>query len=257
VALESLDQILVDIQQFCGEETEIVLFSDHGMNLEENRRVSLVTHLRRCNFVIRSQLGVGGRRDVSVPTFGLCSYAAIYCADSSLVPEVAAAVTELAGVDFAVYRENTEVIVEGAGGLARIEQRRQGGQIFYRYHVLREDPLALSGILGDLHQDGLVDEDGFAEDSVWLKRTQTHSYPDVLANLYNSLARGRVKNTADILVSLRDGFYYGWSAFSRVVRLLATHGNALKSSSYAFMMSSHRDLPASIRADEASQLLRE
>ena len=34
-----------DIRAFCGNETEIVMFSDHGMNLEENQRVDLVTHL--------------------------------------------------------------------------------------------------------------------------------------------------------------------------------------------------------------------
>src|SRR5436190_7152778 len=42
VALEALDQILNEIRQFHGDETEIVLFSDHGMNLEENRRINLV-----------------------------------------------------------------------------------------------------------------------------------------------------------------------------------------------------------------------
>lgn len=47
VALQSLDKILRDIQSFCGDETEIVLFSDHGMNLQENRRVHMQTHLRR------------------------------------------------------------------------------------------------------------------------------------------------------------------------------------------------------------------
>src|SRR5215213_3280655 len=45
IALRSLDRLLRDIQAECGSETEIVLFSDHGMNLEENRRVHLLTHL--------------------------------------------------------------------------------------------------------------------------------------------------------------------------------------------------------------------
>src|SRR4051812_28726648 len=51
-ALESLDRILKEILEWCGEETEIVLFSDHGMNLEENRRMHLQTHLRREGFKI-------------------------------------------------------------------------------------------------------------------------------------------------------------------------------------------------------------
>src|SRR5918996_3868821 len=64
VALESLDKILREIRSYCGDETEIVMFSDHGMNLEENRRVDLMTTLRRKGF------------RVVIPAFGLCSYAA-------------------------------------------------------------------------------------------------------------------------------------------------------------------------------------
>src|SRR3712207_3034052 len=41
VALQSLDRLLGEIQRAAGSETEVVLFSDHGMNLLENRRVNL------------------------------------------------------------------------------------------------------------------------------------------------------------------------------------------------------------------------
>jgi hypothetical protein len=34
----------------------LFLFSDHGMNLEENRRVDLRTHLSRHNFTVANQL---------------------------------------------------------------------------------------------------------------------------------------------------------------------------------------------------------
>jgi len=36
---------------------------------------------------------------------------------------------------------------------------------------------------------------------------------------------------------------------------LATHGNALASSSNAFLMSTHRELPECVRADDAKPLL--
>ena len=255
VALESLDTILNDIRKVCGEETEIVLFSDHGMNLEENRRVSLVTHLRRRNFTVRSEFNATERREVSVPTFGLCSYAAIYCSDRSLAPEVAATVTDLTGVDFAAYHDGGVVFVEGQRGAARIERRRKEDRDYYRYEIIRDDPLELTGTVNSLRAEGLLDQDSFAEDSVWFERTEAHSYPDALANIYKSFDHKRVKNTADVLVSLRDGFYYGWSAFARVVRLLATHGNALRSSSNAFMMSTHRELPSCVRADDAGRFL--
>src|SRR5215203_169332 len=90
VALESLDKILSEIRKLCGDETEIVLFSDHGMNLEENRRVDLSTHLRKNNFKVAGELK-SSRRSVSIPAFGLCSYAAAYCGDEELIPETASA----------------------------------------------------------------------------------------------------------------------------------------------------------------------
>ncbi|HWF89255.1 MAG TPA: hypothetical protein VN659_10480, partial [Pyrinomonadaceae bacterium] len=76
------------------------------------------------------------------------------------------------------------------------------------------------------------------------------------ANIYKSLFTPRVKHTADILLSLNDGYYYGWTAFGRFVRLRATHGNALQASSNAFLMSTHREFPAFVRADDARPLLR-
>src|SRR5215217_436062 len=100
VALESLDKILREIQSYCGNETEIVMFSDHGMNLEENRRVPLALALERRGF------------QVVIPAFGPCSYAAVYCRNTDIIPEVARASVELTGVDFAIYKDGSDVIVE-------------------------------------------------------------------------------------------------------------------------------------------------
>ena len=228
VALESLDKILREIQAFCGNETEIVMFSDHGMNLEENRRVDLASTLQRRGF------------QVVIPAFGLCSYAAIYCYDEQRIPEIATASVEVTGIDFAVYKEGAEVVVENVRGRARIEH--DAAVDSYRYSIVSGDPLELGN--------------GFATDAEWFERTAGHRYPNAVANLYKSLFTPRVKHTADILLSLQDGYYYGWSPFGRFVRLAATHGNALQSSSNAFLMSTHQQLPAYIRADNARVYLR-
>ncbi len=229
VALESLDKILKEIQSYCGADTEIVMFSDHGMNLEENRRVDLASTLQRRGF------------RVVIPAFGLCSYAAMYC-DEAVIPEVARASVEIAGVDFAVYRSASEVVIESARGQAQIEFSE--GR--YRYVELTGDPLELGSVKEELETD-----------TAWFERTANHKYPDALANIYKSLFTPRVKHTADVLVSLKDGYYYGWSPFGRFVRLAATHGNALQSSSNAFLMSTHRHFPPFVRADDAKTLLRE
>src|SRR2546423_3223523 len=231
IALESLDKILREIREYCGEETEIVMFSDHGMNLEENRRVNLRTALQRQGF------------EVVIPAFGLCSYVAIYCRASELIPQIARATLEATGVDLAVYKDSSEVVVESERGQARIEY--QPSTESYRYAIVSGDPLEL----GSFNHD-------FGTDAVWFERTAGHRYPDALANIYKSLFTPRVKHTADILVSLKDGYYFGWSPFGRFVRLAATHGNALQASSNAFLMSTHREMPKFVRADDAKALLR-
>ena len=231
VALASLDKIVKEIRSYCGDETEIVMFSDHGMNLEDNRRVPLATTLKQRGF------------QVAIPAFGLCSYAALYCQDENQIPEVARASVELTGVDFAVYKDRTDVIVESARGQARIEY--EAATDSYRYVMGTGDPLRLGAFPND-----------FATDATWFERTAGHHYPNALPNVYKSLFTDRVKHTADVLISMDDGYYYGWSPFGRFVRLRATHGNALQASSNAFLMSTHRTFPAFVRADDARTLLR-
>jgi Type I phosphodiesterase / nucleotide pyrophosphatase len=242
VALESLDKILTEIGDYCGNETEIVMFSDHGMNLEENRRVPLTTELQRRGYHLGPRFEKGNKkRALSIPAFGLCSYVAVYCGDEEYVPETARAIVEIEGVDLVVYRDGLDVVVEGSRGSARIQR---GGDS-YRYLKTNGDPLGLGS-----HDHGFLDA------STWFEKTNAHRYPDVVVNLYKSLFTARVKHTADILISLQDGYYYGWSPFGRFVRLAATHGNALQSSSNAFLMSTHRTIPECVRADDANRVLR-
>lgn len=267
VALESLDGLLHEIQKAAGVETEIVLFSDHGMNLEENRRLHLQTYLRQSGYeIVNHMRRPRGRRRVSAPAFGLCGYAALYCGDETGRAELAGALTQLEGVDFSVHRDESDegekgdggaAIVTGARGRARIRREQRDGATLYSYEQESGDPLLLAGAVRALEEEGRLNKDGFATDAAWLAHTWKHEYPDALANLYESVYAPRVRHTADVLVSLRDGFYYGANAFSYMVRLLATHGNALRSSSTAFLMSTHRTLPECIRSTEARPFLRE
>src|ERR1044072_4398325 len=142
IALESLDQILREIQHYCGNETEIVMFSDHGMNLEENRRADLSSTLQRRGY------------RVVIPAFGLCSYAAVYCHDADQIPEIAVASAEVTGIDFAVYKDVADVVVESERGRARIEY--EAGTESYRYVMTSGDPLELGSF-----------DNGFATEDVW------------------------------------------------------------------------------------------
>lgn len=261
VALESLDRILREIQAICGDDTEIVLFSDHGMNLQENRRIHLQSHLRRAGFEVSQRLQ-GRRRGearVSAPAFGLCGYAALYCAEETESETVAAALATLEGVDFSIRRDvaGTGIVLTGARGEARLHRRESLAGKRYAYEPRAgDDPLRLAAVRRALADAGQFDEHGFAPDAAWLAQTAAHIYPDALANLFDALYAPRVRHTADILVSLDDGYYYGATVFSRLTRLAATHGNALRPSSSAFLMSTHRTFPAYVRASEARPFLR-
>lgn len=256
VALASLDELLREIRKWCGAETEIVMFSDHGMNLQKNHRVHLQTHLRNCGFQLTRSLRDADSRSVVLPTFGLIGFAALYCCEGA-AETVADALLPLEGVDFALYRESGSAInVKGARGLARIHRRENESGTFYRYELVAGDPLELASVLETLRAEGHLNEDGYAVDSIWAEHSAAHIYPDALDNLYTSLMTTRVSHPADVLVSLLDGYYFGWRAFEHVVSLVATHGNALRASTSAFVMSTHRTLPAYVRGKDAQRVLR-
>ena len=258
VALESLDKLLREIRASCGAETEIMLFSDHGMTIQEIRRVHLQTHLRHRGYELTDHLnGTKGRRAVALPAFGLIGYAAHFC-DEETIPTLALDLAELEGVDFSIYRDGAKgMIVTGARGSARVQRREEEqARVSYRYEQMTGDPLQLAEIARGMSDDGLLDSDGYAPDDAWFARTGGHTCPDALSNLYNALYTERVHHTADLLISLKDGYYYGASLFARLVSLAATHGNALRASSTAFMMSTHRELPEFVRGTEAQPLLK-
>jgi hypothetical protein len=257
VALESLDRILREIHEWCGDETEIVLFSDHGMNLQENRRANVQTHLRQNGYAVKSRLrGPTDKRSVAIPAFGLCGYAALYCADESR-SNIADALASLEGLDFSLHLDGERALmVKGPLGTARIERQENGHGPLYRYQQLTGDPLKLAPFLNALRDGGKLDQQGYASDKDWYEQTAEHDYPDTLANLYNSLHTPRVGHNADVLISFKDGYYYGFSPFGRIVNLAATHGNALKSSTSAFLMSTHRTFTPAVRAGEAQPLLK-
>ena len=91
---------------------------------------------------------------------------------------------------------------------------------------------------------------GFATDAVWFERTAGHRYPNAVANIYKSLFTPRVKHTADILISLNDGYYYGWSPF-RTFRAPRCDSRQRASVQLKRFSDEHSpDFPAFVRADE-------
>lgn len=261
VALAELDKILTRIHTREAERTEIVVFSDHGMNLVRNRRVPLRTHLETRGFKFTNDLrgsdnGNNVARLVSVPAFGLCGYAAVYCQDEETTRDVAASLCELTGVDFTLHREAETTCVVSERGTARILRQTDGEAVSYAYERMSGDPLQLASVEDELRDAGQIDWRGFASAEAWYERTKEHIYPNALENLYGAMFDKRVIHPADALVSFKDGYYYGASLFTRLApNLHATHGNAMQPSTDAFLMSTRRELPSHVRASEASEIL--
>ncbi|HEV7473036.1 MAG TPA: hypothetical protein VGN90_03240 [Pyrinomonadaceae bacterium] len=256
VALLSLEKLLREIHEWCGTETEIVLFSDHGMSVMPQRRIPLKEQLQLRGFEFVKKLSGPSANEVVLPAFGLIGFAAFNCA-AGVEADLAEALASIEGIDFALYKENAMVVnVKGAKGLARIHRREQAGNLEYGYEKVSGDPLDLNQVSGEMAAENLISADGFAPARIWADRTATHIYPNALNNLYGAIQTTRVLHPADVLVSLCDGYYIGWRAFEYVVKLAATHGNAMRASSTAFLMSTHRAFGNYVTAHQAESIFK-
>ena len=252
-ALAQLDAALGELYEDHRGELEIMVYSDHGNTIMPFKRVPMRTHLAGHGFKPSDR--IAGRRSLIIPGFGLCSYAPIFTGEENR-REVAESLTRLEGVDFSVFRptgDDDATDLMGRAGHARIHYDRAGRA--FRYQQITGDPLDLAAIVEQLKAGGLIDRRGYGADGVWFEATKDHTYPDALRNIWSSV-RDHVESTADVLVSFKDGYCYGSKLFGRLVTLVATHGSALRSTSYAFLMSTHREMAAHMRADEARSLLR-
>jgi hypothetical protein len=253
--LRELDSALSQLYEDYRGELEVLLFSDHGNALVPFERVSVGGRLAEFGFDLSGRIKTP--RSVIIPGFGLCSYAPVYTA-----PEnrrlLAEAFSSIGGVDFSVFRpidDEGDSVTEVIGPRGRALLHRDSRTNRLRYEQIQDDPLRLSGIIDRLRREGLIDEHGYADDQTWFEATKDHIYPDALCNIWSSV-REHVESTADVLVSFEDGYCYGSAVFDRIVSMLATHGSALKSTSYAFLMSTDCDFPSHLRAGEASSLIR-
>jgi hypothetical protein len=255
--LKELDSALSQLYEDYRGELEILAYSDHGNALVPFKRVAMKTHLSENGFAPSNRIST--RRSVIIPGFGLCSYAPVYTPVENR-RRVAEALAQLPGVDFSVFRpadsaETNGNVTEIIGPRGRARIHHKATEEGFRYEQVTGDPLRLGPIVAALRSQRLIATDGFAADDVWFQATKDHQYPDAVRNIWSSV-RDHVESTADVLVSFEDGYCYGSAVFDRLVTIAATHGSALRSTSYAFLMSTHRRMPAHLRASQVCRLLR-
>ncbi len=240
--LRKLDGMLNRVAVARETAVEIVFFSDHGNDMTRSRRIPLEAHLKSRRWQPAGTLR--GESGVAVLPTGLISTAYLY---THRPEEVAEALVDMPGLDFAIYDSGGVVRITGPRGRAVIE-RRAGG-VAWRYRPLGGDPLALETTVAVLRERGRMDEEGWATDTDWFAVTVEHDYPDVLHRAWGG-ATGHVENVGDVLLSLQDGWHCGSRFLSAMLTFQGTHGSLTRSSITGFWMSNRRDL-GSARAEDA------
>ena len=239
--LTRLDETVKDLVRDGGGRVEVTIFSDHGNDFEDYRRVSLKSALRRADFKLQSK--VRDERSVVLPQFGLVGCAVMWTKESNEA-RLAEVVSRVRGVDFAAYEKGGLVYVLNERGTATIERRGER----FRYRPAQEgDPLELSPLMETLRRQGKADAEGFIADEDWFAATIEGARPDVLRRVFEGVGE-RVSHRANVIVNFADGYYTGSASLDLFAFLQATHGNLGARQSFGFVMSSARDLPPHLRA---------
>jgi hypothetical protein len=238
--LVRLDETIKDLVREEGGRIQVTIFSDHGNDFRNYRRVALKSALRAAKFKLHDKLK--DAQSVVLPQFGLIGCAVMWTKESNEA-RLAEAVSRVRGVDFASYEKDGAVYVLNEKGSAIIERRGER----FRYRVLLGDPFELLSAVESFKRRGRVDSDDFIADADWFAATIESARPDVLRRVLEGVSE-RVPNRANVIVNFADGYYTGSASLDVFAFLQATHGNLGAGQSFGFVMSNARELPAHIRA---------
>jgi hypothetical protein len=209
---------------------DFIVFSDHGNSQVLSRPIEVEHFLSTHGYEVNSS--IKGANSVVIPGFGLVGVMAIYCKTESTVG-LAQVLSRCEGVDFCAYRQRSGVRIISARGAGNIRADASGERL--KYEKEQGDPLELAPILQQLDRGGQLDLDGFASSDVWFKATAEHEFPDAINAIFRGL-NNHVRNRANLLVSLKDGYHYGSKLFNKLVTLHSTHGSLRRTSMTGFIM---------------------
>ena len=255
---EAIVEYLKDVDNLCEQMTyerrgriRFTLLTDHGHDLKPATRVDLRPRLEAGGYRVSSQLN--DHRDVCVPGYGLVSCAVLHTRD----PEgVAEALLSEPAADLVMYPAAEEpsgavIMVRSGRQMARICRTPDG----FIYDASDGDPLQLTPILERLQASGRTASDGSVADRDWFTATADHIYPDPLWRIWFAF-NGLAHNSADVIVSLREGFFCGSGFFSALVDVASTHGALTRRGSTTFATSNHAPLPPLLRVEDLGRYVR-
>jgi hypothetical protein len=166
-------------------------------------------------------------------------FAAIYCRPDA-VNDLAEQLRGVDGADVIISRDSTANVATirsaGSRGIAQLEWSANGKR--YRYTARDGDPLRLADVFERLRAEGKLDAAGFAADADLFATTTPAQFPDAASRI-REWATGGVRNPANVMVSLRPGYFHGSGAFQYVVTLDSTHGGLEQSATLGFAMATY------------------
>ena len=259
---QALSELYFDARGHLG----VIVFSDHGNTLTRSQPAPVETLLAAHGWRIRAS--VDGPRDVAIPAYGLVGFAAIYCRPAA-IDTLAEDLRALDGADVIVSRHpNTDAegqadgpaaigaamdgeltaTIRTAGSQATADLTWSSDGKRYKYESRDGDPLGLIPVFAALRMAGKLDEAGFASDADLFAATSLALLPDSAARI-RLWATNHVRNRADIVVSLKPGYYHGAASLGHAVDLAGTHGGLETSASLGFAMATYPLAPATRLGD--------
>jgi hypothetical protein len=252
--LAEFENALRDIYFDARGDLGVIVFSDHGNTQTPSHPVPVETFLAKRGWQTRES--VGGPRDVAIPSYGLVGFIAIYCRPEAIEP-IAQELRGIEGADVIVSRHpdwkldgqaDLKATIRAAASAATAELAWSPDGRRYRYAARDGDPLGLVTVFDSIRSAGKLDADGFASDADLFAATSLAAFPDPAGRI-RAWATSHVQNPADIVVSLKPGYYHGIESFGHVVSLAGTHGGLERSGSLGFAMATYPLAPATRLSD--------
>jgi hypothetical protein len=231
---------------------EVTMWADHGNNFAGCCFVPITEALKEAGLHLADRLRRSG--DVVAPHFGLINFASLFCYSDDERQRAVAAVLPLEGIDAIAWRADGGVKVINRQGTARIFRKGGEDQRLFCYQSVDGDPLGVVPAMKRMQDEGQLDAEGYASDQAWFVATRDLPMPAPVQRVYGSLCCD-VINTADIVISMADGYFYGDKTFTDFVKLRGTHGGLSRESTDSFLMSSAFEAPAYVRPDEVLPLV--
>jgi hypothetical protein len=201
--------------------------ADHGHNLMKSEFISLQNILNDAGFTVQDK--IESDSDIVIDTEGLVTYVGIHTRRPSAVADV---LLKLPQTELTLYMAGDRVIVRNTMGSAAIEKKE--GKL--RYVPIDFDVLDYQPVIDALNKSGKIDAEGFASDDVWFDATVDHEWPDAPPQIWEAF-HGIVVCTPDLMVTLHDGYYNGFTLFESFIDMASIHGGLNQINTATFLLS--------------------